>query len=65
MCSQIFLTVAEPVNQKYVNVFKKVAKDLTREYGCDVIIRRTNNEVLYVEVCNGKEKEKGRQLDAN
>lgn len=60
---KIFLTVAEPVREKYVEVFKRVAKDLGKEYKCDVIIRRVNGIVLYTEVYTNEEEEKRCELD--
>ena len=59
---KIFFTVAEPVDEKHLDVFRRIAKDLKYEYKCNVIVRKVNGIVLHTEVYTNEEEEKGREL---
>lgn len=54
----IVLTIADPVNNHYIEVFKKIAKDLLKEYKCEVIVRDIRGVIIHREVYRGKEQER-------
>ena len=59
---KIFFTVTEPVDEKHLEIFRRIAKDLKFEHRCDVIVRTINGIVLHTEVYSN-EKEEGCESD--
>ena len=60
---KIFFTVAEPVDEKHLETFRRIAKDLKFEYKCDVIVRKVNGMVLHTEVYSNEKEEEGCELE--
>ena len=60
---KIYFTVADPVDEEHLEVFRRIARDLKYEYKCDVIVRRVNGIVLHTEVYTNEEEKKGCELD--
>ena len=59
---KIILTLSDTATDFHCQVMKRIARDLAKEYKCEVIIRNLNYVVLHKEVYCGEKEEERREL---